>query len=143
MTLGEHIREVRERAGMTQAELGKKVGVSGVAIMRYEKGSRQPRFEQLEAIAAALEVPVTALMGYVFTGRVDGKDIYEIPRDVIDIVIDEEKPTPVSEDGLSAEQLELINLFESAPPVLRAAALAVLRSAEGRDKVPGGASKAE
>lgn len=53
------------------------------------------------------------------------------------------KPTPVSGDGLSVEQLELIRLFESAPPALRAAALAVLRSAEGQDKVPGGASKAE
>jgi len=55
----------------------------------------------------------------------------------------EKKPTPVSEDGLDAEQAELVRLFKSASPALRAAALAVLRSAEEQSKVQGGASEAE
>lgn len=63
MNLGELIKAAREKAGMTQVELGKKVGVSGVAIMRYEKGLREPRIEQLRAIADALEVPTFYLAG--------------------------------------------------------------------------------
>lgn len=49
---------------MTQVELGEKVGVSGVAITRYEKGTRKLRIEQLEAIADALGVSVGFLIGY-------------------------------------------------------------------------------
>lgn len=62
MTMGQLIKAARERAGMTQEELGKKIGVTGVAIMRYEKGQRQPRLAQLQAIAAALGVPVQELI---------------------------------------------------------------------------------
>lgn len=51
--------------------------------------------------------------------------------------------TPGEGSGLSAEQLELVRLFEAAPQALRAAALAVLKSAEEQGKAPGGDSKAE
>lgn len=62
MTVGQHIRQARELANMTQAELGEKIGVSGVAIMRYEKGTRQPRLEQLQRIADELGVGVSYLL---------------------------------------------------------------------------------
>ena len=62
MTIGERIKISRDRAGITQVELGEKIGVSGVAIMRYEKNTRQPRLEQLQAIAAALNVSVNYLL---------------------------------------------------------------------------------
>lgn len=62
MTTGQHIKAARERAGITQVELGDKIGVSGVAIMRYEKDTRQPRLETLQRIAAALGVPVQELI---------------------------------------------------------------------------------
>lgn len=51
---------------MTQVELGEKVGVSGVAIMRYEKGTREPRLEQLQAIATAV--------GFSLADFLEGKD---------------------------------------------------------------------
>lgn len=63
MTIGQRIKTVREQAGITQAALGEKIGVSGVAIMRYEKGTRQPRLEQLDAIADALNVSPFYLLG--------------------------------------------------------------------------------
>ena len=63
MTIGERIKTAREQAGITQVELGEKLGVSGVAVMRYEKNARQPRLEQLQAIADALNVPMPELMG--------------------------------------------------------------------------------
>lgn len=63
MTIGERIKAAREQAGITQVELGEKIGVSGVAIMRYEKNARQPRIEQLQAIAAALDVSPFYLLG--------------------------------------------------------------------------------
>ena len=63
--------------------------------------------------------------------------------DVVDVVVDEKKPAPVDGSRLDEEQLELVRLFDAAPPALKAAALAVLRSAEGQSEVPGGDSRAE
>nr|WP_325304047.1 helix-turn-helix transcriptional regulator [uncultured Oscillibacter sp.] len=62
MSFGQRIKAAREQAGITQVELGEKVGVSGVAIMRYEKGTRQPRLEQFQRIASVLSVDVNWLM---------------------------------------------------------------------------------
>lgn len=56
MTIGDRIKAAREKAQMTQSELGNRIGVSGVAIMRYEKNQRQPRLEQLQRIADALGI---------------------------------------------------------------------------------------
>jgi len=56
---------------------------------------------------------------------------------------EEKEPTPDTGDGLSPEQADLVSLYESAPPALRTAALAVLRSAEGQDKPRDGASTTE
>ena len=82
MSIGEQIKAAREQAGITQAELGQKVGVSGVAIMRYERGKRQPRLEQLQAIAAALGVQVVDLLGPYdgppLPGLVDGDKMEEV-----------------------------------------------------------------
>lgn len=52
-----------------------------------------------------------------------------------------EKSTLVSESGLSAEAMELVRLYDLASPELRAAALAVLKSAEAAGKVQGAGAK--
>ena len=62
MPIGDCIKAARENAGLTQDELGKRIGVTGVTIMRYEKGTRQPRLEQLRRIADALDIQVYDLM---------------------------------------------------------------------------------
>lgn len=59
---GERLKSAREASGLTQEELGKKVDVTGVTIMRYEKNQRQPRLGQFQRIADALGVDVNWLM---------------------------------------------------------------------------------
>lgn len=54
----------------------------------------------------------------------------------IDYLLGKENSPLSKESGLSAEQREIINLFDSAPPELQAAALAVLKSAEASRKLP-------
>lgn len=61
MSIGLQIKKARENLGLTQEELGKKIGVTGVAVMRYERGQRQPRPAQIQAIADALGVPINLL----------------------------------------------------------------------------------
>jgi transcriptional regulator with XRE-family HTH domain len=48
-------RAIRELRGLRQADLGEVIGVSAVAICRYETGEREPRGETRRRYAAALE----------------------------------------------------------------------------------------
>lgn len=56
MTIGERIRAVRTAAGMTQEELGKKCGIDGANIRKYENGKQNPKLETIRKIAKALNV---------------------------------------------------------------------------------------
>ncbi len=148
MTIGERIKSTRLAKGLTQKEVAIRCGIADSAIRKYETGKITPKVEMLERIASALEVPVTTLMGW---DGPDGKITFEVPiselKESIHYMLggdtqEQKKPTPVSEDGLTDEEKELIKLFQAAPASLRAAALAVLRSAEGQSEAPGGFSKA-
>lgn len=54
--IGENIREIRKLKGMTQAELGKKIGMSYQQIGQYENGKRNPKLQTIKKLAIALEV---------------------------------------------------------------------------------------
>lgn len=62
-TIGERIYETRKKAGLSQLELGKKLGVSQQIIAQFEKNKRNPKLETIEKLAAALNVPVIELLG--------------------------------------------------------------------------------
>lgn len=55
MTTGQRIKAARKKAGMTQAELAKKLGISYVGISQWERDLRNPKQETIQRIAKALE----------------------------------------------------------------------------------------
>lgn len=57
MTLGKVIQAARKQAGMTQNELGKKLGVSGSMIGQWENDLRNPKPETVGRIVDALGKP--------------------------------------------------------------------------------------
>ena len=61
MTTGQRIKAARLKAGMTQAELAKKLGVAYQNIGQFERDVRKPKYETLERIAGALNVEVQSL----------------------------------------------------------------------------------
>lgn len=61
MTVGEKIRSSRVNAGLTQKELGDKMGVDSATVGKYERGILNPKLQTLEKIAAALGVTVWEL----------------------------------------------------------------------------------
>ncbi len=70
LTIGERIRQARNEKGLTQKQLGSISGTSEITIRQYELGKRQPRIEQLQRIASALDVDVNWLMnGYTLEQR--------------------------------------------------------------------------
>jgi uncharacterized protein len=50
---GELIFEARRRAGLSQAELARRAGVSRPTVNAYERGRREPGVEALERLLAA------------------------------------------------------------------------------------------
>ena len=62
MSVGGQIRKARKKAGLKQSELAEKLGLAVITIGQYERNQRQPRLEQLEAIAAALGTTVNWLL---------------------------------------------------------------------------------
>lgn len=59
--VGRRIREIRESQGMTQAELGERIGLNGDRVQKYENGVRKPKPELLKQFASALGVSTLAL----------------------------------------------------------------------------------
>lgn len=58
MGIGERIKLLRRKAGLTQKELGELLDVSAAMIAQYESSLRNPKFETLNKIADALNVDV-------------------------------------------------------------------------------------
>ncbi len=66
------IKSARLKAGMTQKELGKILGVTKQTIINYEKGTTEPSWERLEEIAKALKIDVDELFPYSELGEKKG-----------------------------------------------------------------------
>lgn len=56
MNIGDKIREERIKKKMTQKELAISAGIAEISVRQYETGKRQPKVEQLQKIANALNV---------------------------------------------------------------------------------------
>lgn len=63
MTFASILKQLRDERELSQAELGRIVGVSRSAIAMYEAGEREPDFEVEEALADFFNVPIDYLRG--------------------------------------------------------------------------------
>ena len=59
----EKLKELRLQHGLTQAQLGEKVGVKQNTFTNWENGKREPSFENLVKLADLLEVSLDSLFG--------------------------------------------------------------------------------
>jgi len=59
---GKRLATARETAGLTQTQLGEKLGLSQRAIAHWERGTTALRPDQLETLAKVLSVSVDALV---------------------------------------------------------------------------------
>ena len=55
-------KDMRKKAGLTQVELAKKLGIVQSAISAWESGEKYPRASKLAEIAAALNCTVDDLL---------------------------------------------------------------------------------
>ena len=83
VNFGNTLKELRQKAGMTQKDLASKVGVTKSVISYYELSERSPSPEMLMKLAAVFHVSTDYLLGIQ-------------PRDTLDLT------------GLSAEDKEFV-----------------------------------
>ncbi|HEL0756521.1 TPA: helix-turn-helix transcriptional regulator [Streptococcus equi subsp. zooepidemicus] len=63
------IKNARLKAGKTQKELAKLIGVTKQTIINYEKGTTEPSWDRLQEIATALNVDIDTLFPYNMLGE--------------------------------------------------------------------------
>lgn len=63
MNIGEIIKELRTEKGMSQAELGKSIGVSQKAIDYWERGVNEPKASYISSLADFFGVSADYLLG--------------------------------------------------------------------------------
>jgi transcriptional regulator with XRE-family HTH domain len=73
MTFADRLRELREQAGLTQAQLAESSGLPLGSIRNYEQGQREPYWQVVFKLAEALGVSCEAFKGCVGAGQVEDK----------------------------------------------------------------------
>lgn len=122
-SLSETLSRRRKEMGLTLLQIAEAMGVSEATVQRWESGNiKTLRYAKIGRLADILQVTPAALMGWENPDTPTGK----------------REPTAQAGSGFTQEQAELIRLFQAASPEIRAAALAVLRSAEAADKARDG-----
>lgn len=72
MTMGEYIKQLRESKGMTQKELGERVGVNTAAVNKWEKGRVvNIKRETIEKLAKVFDILPSELM--CFDGEIPSR----------------------------------------------------------------------
>lgn len=72
------IKELREKRGLSQAQLAQKTGISSQSISKYEHGERNPKIKKWQKLADFFNVSIPYLKGYMVCTRCKG---YFIPED--------------------------------------------------------------
>ena len=61
-TFGENLKVIREQKGLSQSELGERLGVRQQTVAQYEKAEEQPKMKTIRRLASALDVPMYRLV---------------------------------------------------------------------------------
>jgi len=63
-TLSKHIKELRLKHNLSQAEFGKKIGVTVKTVKAWEARLRIPRFNHLIKLAVSFDIRLNNLCGF-------------------------------------------------------------------------------
>lgn len=80
---GERLRKLRLHSGLTQKELGQKVGVGTTSISKYESGAMKPTIDVAVEIAYNLGVSLDKLFGYDESGKASPFGLNDEQKEII------------------------------------------------------------
>lgn len=112
MTFGEKVKAAREKMGLSQSALAKRMHVSQQAVAKYEKIVEQPKLSTVRKIAEALEISISELVNdwgqYTpeeISADIDRDTVYKSSHRLIEVLESIEK-----EDGELDQDLLKKNL---------------------------------
>lgn len=76
------LREARDLRGMNQGQLAAKAGLPPASVSHFESGPRKPSFDNLKALAAALDVTTDYLLGRSDTPDASAETVGRLHRDL-------------------------------------------------------------
>lgn len=62
-TPGQRLRDARKKAGLSHTELANLAGIARARVYELENGRNEKAFAELRAVAKALRVPTSQLLG--------------------------------------------------------------------------------
>ncbi len=81
--VGQRVRQRRWMVGMTQQQLGNKVGIKFQQIQKYETGANRVSASRLWDIADALEVPVSFFFEGLDSESTERDESTSVPSDLL------------------------------------------------------------
>lgn len=82
---GDRLRKLRRAKGLSAVQLGKMLGVSDVAVLKYENEKMKPSLGNIQGLATALETTVDFLIyGHASSVKKDNIDYtYDMVRKIV------------------------------------------------------------
>lgn len=87
MDVGARLREARQRAGLTQAELARRAGTSQATISAYEHGRKEPSVETLGRLLAASGARLTVAPATTRVVRPSAAQLARAGRTLVDVML--------------------------------------------------------
>ncbi|MCK1732971.1 helix-turn-helix transcriptional regulator [Bradyrhizobium sp. 138] len=78
----ERLKAARNLRGLNQAELAAKSGLPPASVSHFESGPRKPSFDNLKALASALDVTTDYLLGRSDTPDASAETVGRLHRDL-------------------------------------------------------------
>jgi transcriptional regulator with XRE-family HTH domain len=120
LSFGRRLQDLREAAGLTQADLARKAKVSRPALSKFEQGEREPSWEIVCQLAAALDVSVAAFQNQATAGAGEvSKRLWQAARAYARAYDQVERQSRTT----SGESVQLFAKFQEAQVELNLAAL--------------------
>ncbi len=128
----DNIRYYRRKSELTQAELGKCLGVGKSVVSMYESGDRTPPLDIIEKMADLFHIDINTLTGHKSNAikiAVRGHVAAGIPIDAIEDILDYEEISPdMVRDGSEYFALQLKG--DSMEPRMRDGDVVIVRKQE-------------
>ena len=112
---GEKIKALRKEKGLSQRQLGEKMGVKQQTIAQYEKATDQPKLSTVRKIAEALDVSISELVSdwrkYTpeeISADIDRDTVYKSSHRLIEVLESIEKEDGVLDQDLLKKNLPTI-----------------------------------
>ncbi len=78
----ERLKKARDLRGLSQAQLAAKSGLPPASVSHFESGPRKPSFDNLKALASALDVTTDYLLGRSDTPEASAETVGRLHRNL-------------------------------------------------------------